>query len=123
MGFDKRNPGQKPLSMGLSTSPKAGTVSKPFSILRGGASPPKGPPPLESPKLRELGGDGFSVIRTVPGVNALLAAPPMESNEHFGRFMDHAESDDNASLTSNRHQFGGVASRLSGLSGGGRWVF
>ena len=117
MGFDKRNPSQKPLPVGF--SPKAGTVSKPYTILKGGSSPPKGPAnsKLDSPKLRELGGDGFSVIRTVPGVNALLSSPPRESNVHFGRFMGTEEDDDNASLTSNQQQFGGLASHLNG---GGR---
>ena len=119
MGFDKRNPNQKPLSS-LSTSPKAGTVSKPYVVTqKPGASPTvlaALTKETSSPNLKELGG-----VTWTDGTKASSSSSLLSDNNHeyVDKFlgipppMQQQPSDDDISLlSSQRNLFGGVPSRL-----------
>ena len=118
MGFDKRNPNQKPLSS-LSTSPKAGTVSKPYvTTQKPGASPVVlaafTAKMDSSPNLKELGG-----VTWTDGTKGSSSLMSDNNNEYVDKFLgipppiSHHPSDDEISLlSSQRNLFGGVPSRL-----------
>ena len=121
MGFDKRNPHQKPLNS-LSTSPKAGTVSKPYiTTQKPGASPvvlaALNATIDSSPNLKELGG-----VTWTDGTKASSSSSQVSdnNNEYVDKFLgipppiqQHPSDDEISLLSSQRNLFGGVPSRLS----------
>lgn len=122
MGFDKRNPNQKPLS-NLSTSPKAGTVSKPYVVTqKPGAASPVVLAALtstkdSSPNLKELGGLTWTDGTKTSSSSSLLLAD--NNNEHVDKLLGispplshHPSDDEISSLSSQRNLFGGVSSQL-----------
>lgn len=105
LGFDPR---RKPQPL-LATSPKAGTVSKPPTLKPAGLSSllPANP---NSPSLKELGSQQFSVHQTVPGVSMRETMPaPLEN---IGRFLVGSGIDSPGGAST-----GSVASSLASLVG------
>ena len=119
MGFDKRNPNQKPLSS-LSTSPKAGTVSKPYVVTQKPGASPTVVAALtketSSPNLKELGGVTWTDGTKANSSSSLLSDNNLEYVDKFLGIpppIPQQPSDDEISLlSSQRNLFGGVPSRL-----------